>query len=233
MRIARHLTPVLAVLLVASAAAAQPTLTGMVEFSCDSTGNASGGQVWNTLGVPPGGVWNLYVIQGVPGGSFVNTGDGTTTSISIPLSVGVHTFALNGDYSDVSVPYMGLNLFFAGDNVNPRISVFGANGGGGAATGGSTYTLAGGSGQPGANTLSFVADQYRVTLSDFVYNGNVAASDRVSPHDSTVNGRNDNITTFTLTVEAAPVVPTLTTLGGAILGLLIAAGAVVALRRLG
>ncbi|MBZ5590464.1 MAG: hypothetical protein LAO05_18085 [Acidobacteriia bacterium] len=230
MRIASNLALAGVVLLVTSAATAQPTLTGMVQFSTDSAGSAVGGQVWNTLA---GGAWNLYVIQGPAGGPFVNTGDGPTTSIAIPLPIGTHSFTLNSDYSNVAVPYMGLNLFFAGDNTNPRISVFGADGVlGGAATGGNTFTLAA-SPIPGANTLSFTTDNYRVTLSDFLYSANVASSDRVQPFDSSPNGRNDNLVTFTLTVEALPAVPTLTTAGIAVLGLLIGAAALVALRRLG
>jgi hypothetical protein len=231
MRIGRNLALAPVALLVAFAASAQPTLTGMTTFSTDSAGSASGGQVWNTLGGD--GTWNLYVIPGPAGGTFVNTGDGASTSIAIPFAIGTHTFTLHGDYSTISVPYMGLNLFFGGDNTNPRISVFGADGvAGGTATGGSTFTLASAS-TPGANAVAFTANGYRVTLSDFLYRSNVAGSDRVSSHNSVADGTNDNLVTFTLTVEFVGVVPTLSAAGIAALGLLLAAAAVVALRRLG
>ena len=231
MRIARTLALVVVALLVASAASAQPTLTGMVEFSTNNSGSASLDQVWNTLGGD--GVWNLYVIPGAIGGPFVNTGDGAAMPISIPLAPGTHTFTVHGDYSTISVPHMGLNLFFGGDNTSPRISVFGADGLiGGTPTGGSTYTLAGAP-TPGANSVSFTADGYRVTLSEFLYRGNVSALDRVSPDSDSANARNDNLVTFTLTVEFVGAVPTLSAAGIAALGLLLAIAAVVALRRLG
>jgi hypothetical protein len=231
MRIVRTLALVVVALLMAFAASAQPTLTGMVEFSTNSAGSAFLNQVWNTLGFDA--TWNLYVIPGAIGGTFVNTGDGAGMSISIPLAPGTHTFALHGDFSETTVQYMGLNLFFAGDNTNPRISVFGADGLiGGTPTGGSTYTLAGAP-TPGANSVSFTADGYRVTLSEFLYRGNFSALDRVSPHSDSANARNDNLVTFTLTVEFVGAVPTLSTAGIAALGLLVAAAAFVALRRLG
>lgn len=72
-----------------------------------------------------------------------------------------------------------------------------------------------------------------MTLSDFLYSANVASSDRVSPYGSVTNARNDNLVSFTLTVEAVPAVPTLARAGIAALGLLIAVAAVMALRRLG
>jgi hypothetical protein len=203
----------------------------MTKFSTDSSGTASGGHLWNTLGGD--GVWNLYVIQGPAGGPFVNTGDGPSTSINIPLATGTHTFTLHGDYSAVTWSHMGLNLFFAGDNTNPRISVFGANGVlGGTRTGNTTYTLAGAL-TPGANAVSCITAGYRVTLSNFLYRAAVTGSDRVSSHDSVPDGVDDNLITFTLAVEPFEPVPALTATGIGLLGLLIAGAALVALRRLG
>ena len=231
MRIARTLALVVVALLAALTASAQPTLTGMVEFSTNYAGSAFLDQVWNTLGGD--GVWNIYVIPGPAGGAFVNSGDGAAMPISIPLAPGTHAFTVHADYSNITATYLGLNLFFAGDAISPRISVFGLDGFiGGTPTGGSTYTLAGAP-TPGANSVSFTADGYRVTLSEFLYRGDVSGLDRVSPNNDSANARNDNLVTFTLTVEFVGAVPTLSAAGIAALGLLLAIAAVVALRRLG
>ena len=168
-------------------------------FSTDASGSAAGGQTWKTLA---GCGDDLYVKQGDESASFVNSGNGSETSINIPLSVGMHTFTLHGEYSAVSVQHMGLNLFFGGDNNTPRISVFGAdNIQGGAATGGDTFPLNPGSTVPGANSLTFIdaTGRYRVTLSSFLYRFNTTP-DTVSFFNNVPSGTNDNIITFTLTV---------------------------------
>lgn len=216
--------------LMASIASAQPRLTGITEFSVDSGGNASGGQVWNTLG--GGGVWNVYVIPGPAGGAFVNSDDGANMAISIPLTIGTHTFTLHTEYSG-NFPTMGLNLFLDSGNTSPAISVFGQTGvGGGAPTGGTTYSLSG-STVTGANATSVTTENgYRVTLSDYLYTMS-GGTDRVSSHDDAPSGSNDNLVTFTLTVEYSGAVSTLSPTGVAALALLLAVAALVALRRLG
>ncbi len=210
------------------AAGAQPTLTGAIAFSTDSSGNATG-QWWNTLGLDGG--WNLYVVQGAPGGAFVNTGNSASTSISIPLSVGANTFTFEGDYAG-PISYEGLNLFFGGVNTVPRISVFGPVGvTGGSPDAGYTQQLDG-SGVAGAGTLVYYADGYRISVSNFLAQLNVSGTDRVSPYADSADGTNDNLITLTITVEAAPAIPALGGTGLFGLALLIACASVVALRRL-
>ncbi len=210
------------------AAGAQPTLTGAIAFSTDSSGNATG-QWWNTLGLDGG--WNLYVVQGAPGGAFVNTGNSASTSISIPLSVGANTFTFEGDYS-VDISYQGLNLFFDGNNTVPAISVFDAVGvTGGLPNGGTTRQLDGTT-IAGANSLVAYVDSYRVTVSGFLARLAVSGTDRVSPYADSADGSNDNLITLTITVEAAPAIPALGGTGLFGLALLIACASVVALRRL-
>ena len=230
MTIARPAVVTLATLLLAGVAAAQPTLTGMAKFSTDGSGSAAGGNVWNTLGAD-GGIWNLYVIPGPPGGAFVNAGDGPGTSISMPLAVGTNTFTLHAEYSG-PFTYMGLNLFFDGDNANPRISVYGSNGStGGTATAGTTYRVDG-TQVPGAGTDTFtVGGYYRVTLSSYLYS-NGQGVDRVADLNDVPSQVPDNTVTFVLEVEELRNVPMLSSAAAAALALLLAAAAFVALRRL-
>ncbi len=223
----RTLGVVAMLLAIPLAAGAQPTLTGAIAFQTDSAGN-TGGQNWNTLGGD--GSWNLYVIQGAPGGAFVNSGDSASTSISIPLSVGANTFTFEGDYAG-SIPYEGLNLFFDGANSLPRISVFETIGvTGGRPDAGNTRQLDG-NGVAGAGTLVFYADGYRVSVSNYLARLNVSGTDRVSAHADSADGTNDNLITLTITVEAAPAIPALGGAGLLGLALLIACASVVVLRR--
>ena len=97
------------------------TLTGMVAFSANSAGRVVLGPIYNTIGgdiVP-----NLYVGAGSPGGSFLNSGNGASTGLSLALTPGTHTFTLYGDKLPFVPSYVGLNLFFDGQTI-PGISVF-------------------------------------------------------------------------------------------------------------
>ncbi len=227
MTMTRVLCTAAVLLAIPLAAGAQPTLTGAIAFQTDSAGN-TGGQIWNTLGSDS--IWNLYVIQGAPGGAFVNSGNGASTSISIPLSVGANAFTFEGDFS-VGISYQGLNLFFNGNNTIPAISVFDAVGvTGGLPNGGTTRQLDGTT-IAGADTLVAYVDNYRVTVSGFLARLNVAGTDRASPQADSPNGTADNLITLTLTVEAAPAIPALGGAGLFGLALLIACASVVALRR--
>ena len=217
-----------AAVLTAMAAGAQPVLTGAIAFETDSSGAATDGY-WNTAGGD--GIWNLYVIPGAPGGAFVNSGNGGATSISIPLSPGTYTFTLQGDHSLIQT-YRGVNLFFDGDNTNPGISVYEANGvTGGQPDGNSTREL-NGSLITGANSLTWEIAGARVVLSDYLVRTSVSNEDRVLNFNNTPNQINDDLITFTLTVELWPV-PALGSAGAAALALLLAAAGAVGLRRLG
>lgn len=90
-------------ILALAAPARATTLTGLIEFSTGVTGAVSGtngggpnnSQVWNTLGGDS--PFNLYVAPGAfPGGAFVNSGNGPTTSIGIALVPGANVFTLWG-----------------------------------------------------------------------------------------------------------------------------------------
>lgn len=231
MKTLRVLTAGVAMVLVAVSVQAQPTLTGMIVFSADGSGNASLGQIWNTLGGD--GIWNLYVINGPSGGPFVNTGNSGAASISIPLALGTNTFTVHGDYSGVGFQHVGLNLFFGSDTTVPKISAFAATGVAGAtANGGTTYRLDGGT-VTGVNQLTYGTGIYRVTLSNLLFTPNVTASDRVDQQNNAANGVNDNVLSMTLEVEIAPAVPALSAAATAALALLLAATGLIALRRLG
>lgn len=179
------------------------TLTGMVAFTANSSGRVSLGPIYNTLGgdlVP-----NLYVTSG---GSFLNSGNGAKTSISVPLTAGSHTFALYGDAELPFVPsYVGLNLFFDGQT-NPGISVFAAiNSTAFKADGNSktprltsippfTGLLA-----PGSNSLTY-GD---VTLTGFSFKApNILKQDKVSLFDNKTDCENDFVGSLTLNVASPP-----------------------------
>ena len=153
------------------------------------------------------------------------------TSISIPLAVGTNTFTLHAEYSG-PFTYMGLNLFFDGDNANPQISVFGADGvTGGTATAGTTYRVDG-TQTGGAGTDTFTVGLYRVTLSSYLYRNAVPGVDRVADLNSVPSQVPDNVITFVLEVEDLRAVPVLSGGAAAALAMLLAALAFVALRRL-
>jgi len=219
-----------AIFLTTLAASAQPVLTGAIAFETDNTGLAVGGY-FNTVGGDYG--WNLYVIQGPPGGAFVNSGNAASTSISIPLPPGTYTITMQSGHFQTQ-SYRGLNLFFGGEEITPSISVFEANGvTGGQPDGNATRTLDGEDvGNPGANTLVANVSGYRVRLSNFRAQTSGTASDRVSSLDNAPDGTDDDIITFTLEVDPAPI-PALGAAGLAALALLLACAGFVALRRLG
>src|SRR4051812_14108316 len=97
-------------------------LTGLVEFSTDSSGNFFNGSVWNTRGGDT--AVNLWVAQGTnSSGPFLNRPTDSQAGISLPPTLGENTFTFVATAGGFT-PNHGLNLFFNGDNTNPRISVF-------------------------------------------------------------------------------------------------------------
>jgi MYXO-CTERM domain-containing protein len=105
----------------AGTAGAAVSLTGAsLVWAEDSTTNPS--SFADTLG--GNGAWNIYVRP--VGGAFVNSGDGASTAIDIPLSAGVNEFELwvhHESWGDNTVTNPGsyLNLFL-GDRSGPAIS---------------------------------------------------------------------------------------------------------------
>jgi len=207
-------------LLIAAAAAGQPQLTGITQYAATSSGGIDNGWVWNTYGGGGDGVWNLYVTQSTPSAPFINSGDGASTSINVPLPVGTYTFSVVSAYPGPHRPYMALNLFFDGDGNTPRISVVAAdNVAGGQPATGTGYNLYGGA-TTNSGTLTWLDGVYTVTLSGYLYQDDTLSGiNRVSPFAATPDATNDFIGTFTLTVAQVPAIPAATGPGLALLAL--------------
>jgi hypothetical protein len=189
------------------------TLSGISEFSSNSSGNASSVGRWNTVGgdVP----YNLYVVEGNdPTGSFLNKGNNAQlTTISINLSPGIYTFFLWADPGALAfvtpAQNLGMNLFFGGSTTTPGISVFGNTIGNFAADSGSTVRLNALTAQPGAGTLQYTSGNLLVTLSNFSFSDpNSTNGNRVAGYKDTKNGAfdqgNDYVSSFTLDVTGIP-----------------------------
>ena len=88
-------------------------LTGVKVFSND-------GYWFDTVGGNTG--FNIYLTGPNTGinGAFVNSGNGASTSVDIPLSLGSYSFYMFN--TSESSSYFGLNLFFDSDQVNPKIT---------------------------------------------------------------------------------------------------------------
>jgi hypothetical protein len=191
-------------------------LTGAVQFSTDSNGTFSGGQVWNTFADI--GVFNLYVTQANSGinGAFLNSGNtNPATRIHVELSApGTYTFYMFGQ-PGFSVSHFGLNLFFNSDDVNPGISVFAplttttvANPPFSANSSSSTPRLQDSLSLPfvsAAGTLVFSDGATNVRLTDYGWSDPaVKILNRVQAFNNTPDGVNDFVGHFTLEVTAVP-----------------------------
>lgn len=206
----------MATLLAVQHTSAQVTLTGISSFSTDSSGNASGGTVWNTLGGDS--TVDLFLIAGTnySAGSFINGPSDAQAAINIPLTTGIYTYVMIPGQSLTSANF-GMNLFFDGNNATPRISVFGPTqtnasppypsfGPDGSA---STFTLAS-STVMGANSLSYQDGNTLITLTDFrwtpasVYNIDRVTSSPGNPGFVGADGHSDSVGLFTLDVTTVP-----------------------------
>jgi hypothetical protein len=101
-------------LVLAGTQAHASTLTGMVLFQADSAGSV-GRDLWNTT---PDGAWNVYLRSG---GSWLNSGNGTTTSPNFALGPGTTTIQYYAFPADLG-EWSGINLFFDGQEA-PSITV--------------------------------------------------------------------------------------------------------------
>lgn len=190
----------------ASVSAHAQTLSGAILFSTDATGNASGGQIWNTLAGD--GNFNLWLRQGA---SFVNGPADAQAGISIPLTTGTYTYAIYGEPGGSS-GFDGLNLFFDGNTNTPRLSAFGATQTTAApspfaADSGNTLALNTTS-VAGAGTLTYVDGATTIVLSNFTWAvPAVNNTDLVGSVTTGASGNNDFVGSFTLNVRGPVAVP--------------------------
>lgn len=182
------------------------SLTGAsIVWAEDSTTNPS--SFADTLG--GNGAWNLYVRP--VGGSFVNAGDGASTSINIPLSLGVNDLEIwvhHESWGDNTVANPGsyLNLFL-GDRSGPAISARLSGGNTGSLAPLTTNQVAlvpnvsDGSLVAPAGQISFVAPSGEsVTLTSMSIG---TGPDTVSAFNSNPTGVNQD-TVFTVSVTVVP-----------------------------
>jgi hypothetical protein len=175
--------------------------------SADSTGNFDNADIWNTNGGDT--QFNVYVAPGaLPGGSFLNSGNGSGVSLNIPLPPGVYTFSLFGEPGVVR-PFFAINIFFNGVSANPGISAL-------VPVDGSSFTPNAGANTisltfdpfnvffvPGANTVIFNDGSTAVTLTAFSWFQPSAVSiNRVQGFNESPGGSADFVGEITLTVVA-------------------------------
>ena len=107
-------------LVAAANASAQLRLTNVFQFSTSVTGEASGGQLWDTV---QGGSFAIWVSAN---GDRLNGQAGQTSSqtIDFEMTQGVYNFQIWGQVGNAgAIPFGGMNLFFD-DSSDAAISVF-------------------------------------------------------------------------------------------------------------
>ncbi|MEN0021546.1 MAG: hypothetical protein AAF747_11775 [Planctomycetota bacterium] len=191
------------VLACAGVASAQPMLTDLFQFSANSTGNASGGQIWDTRS---GGTFAIWIsANGTPINGVSSL---TAAEINYPLTAGVHEFRMWGQPGSV-LPFFAANLFFDG-STTPGISAFAATTTSVSTTpptqtNFATSTLGPVGSPAAAGTLTFTSGTFTVTLSDYFYAiPSVFGEDVGTSSTRTPGGGADFVGGFTLTVVPAP-----------------------------
>jgi hypothetical protein len=181
-------------------------LTGASLYDIDGAGNYVGNG-WDTTG--GNGAYNFYLLSA--SNAFLNSGNGAAASLNQDLSTpGTYTFLYRADGGGFNwpTPSAGLNLFF-NNNTNPGISVsvpFNVPTPALTAFGTGSLGIVNADVVPGANALSFMAGDLKVTLTAFslmdYQNPAVppALPDLVSPGDTVPNGLNDYSGVITLQV---------------------------------
>lgn len=174
------------------------TLTGATLFASNSQG-LTNLEVWNTVGGDL--IFNLYLREGA---TALNSGNGAGASINIPLlAPGFYTFNFRAQPGLQTPTHFGMNLFFAGNGITPGISaVVAANSSNFTANSAIlTNRLDGLPLTPGAGTLIYTENDYRVTLT--ALSQERAGGNTVGGFSSTpgVISGNDFRGSFTLQVE--------------------------------
>jgi Tol biopolymer transport system component len=181
-------------------------LTGASLYDIDGAGNYIGNG-WDTTG--GNGAYNFYLLNAA--NAFLNSGNGASASLNQDISTpGTYTFLYRSDGGGFNwpTPSAGLNLFF-NNNTNPGISVsvpFNVPTPALTAFGNGSLGIVNVDVVPGANALSFMAGDLKVTLTAFslidYQNPAVppAIADLVSPGDTVPNGLNDYSGIITLQV---------------------------------
>jgi hypothetical protein len=145
----------------------QTTLTGAIQFSTSSTGAASGGLLWNTLG---GDTYYDLWLAGSPDATLpVNGPSDAEARIAVPLEAGnSYTFYIFGQPGPGTFTgFNGLNLFFDGHNSIPGLSAFGmTNGSVFLPNSSATLTLQGTS-VTGSGSTAYSADGVVVALTGY------------------------------------------------------------------
>jgi hypothetical protein len=185
-------------------------LTGVKIFSAGGMAGIFNNTNWyDTVGNNFG--FNTYLTGSNTGinGAFVNSGNGASTSVDIPLSIGSYSFWMFN--TSESSSYWGLNLFFDSDQVNPRITAIT-----------SMKTLL--TDPPfqinqaldvprlddnilvsSPRSLVYQTNNAFITLTSYSYSDpSVYQMDKVSDRDSISDGRNDSVSFITLTVSSVP-----------------------------
>ena len=158
----------LLLLMVPLSAYPQTTLTGAIQFSTNSIGAFYDGQIWNTLGGDYW--WDLWLARNPDATSPVNGPSDAQAGIAIPLESGnAYKYYIFSEPSG-TFSFVGLNLFFDGNNSAPGISVFGAVNSPNFAPSASTSLTLQGTSVAGAGSASYSSGGVVVVLSGFDWN---------------------------------------------------------------
>lgn len=203
------------VLALCSAVHAGTSLTGIKVFSTDASGKDTGigSQMWSS--VSGGGPPKVWLIRGDVNDPFVNGPTNTSSGFEIPLTNGQLTFTIYAA-PGAEMPYFGMNLFFNGEGLTPRISVFapprrtaGSDAPTFFANGSLTQSLnATAPLVAGAKSLVYVDGSVTVRLSSYYFALPAAFNrDRVARQTVGADGTADFIGQFTLEVTGAARTP--------------------------
>lgn len=201
-------------------------LTGGVVVASNSSGGdpGFGGGIWSTS---TQNWWKLWVSDGPPGGAFVNGPNDASAGIAIPMTVGTHTFTIQGAGAYIGVDFFALNLFFDGQTSATQISAFAPL----QQDGNVQPFFVNNSGQtsgmdldslPAAGSLVYTDGGTTITLTDFRWaRPEVFGQDRIAPIATTADGAIEFLGQISLTVETAAVPEPhgLTLIGTGIIGL--------------